>query len=81
MAEDEGDLDPVAVDGAVLGIGDGHRERDGLSPKANSPPSTGMSMLTVGAVLPTVIVVLAAALLPLESVTVSRAVYWPASCR
>ncbi len=46
-----------------------------LSPKANVPPSTGTLMVTVGAVLPTVIVVFAPLLLPLESVTVSLATY------
>ena len=48
-----------------------------VSPKANSPPSTGTSTVTVGEVLPTVIVVFADVLLPLESVTVRRAVYCP----
>ena len=44
-----------------------------LSPKANVPPSTGVVRVTVGEVLPTVIVVFAAPVLPLESVTVSLA--------
>ena len=48
-----------------------------LSPKANVPSSTGTLMVTVGAVLPTVIVVFALPSLPLESVTVSLAVYCP----
>ena len=48
-----------------------------LLPKANVPPSTGMSTMTVGAVFPTVIVVFADAALPLESITVSLAVNWP----
>ena len=41
-----------------------------LSPNANVPSSTGMSTSTVGAVLPTVIVVFAEPTLPLESMTV-----------
>ena len=48
-----------------------------LSPNANSPPSTGTLTVTVGEVLPAVIVVFADAVLPLESVTVSLAVYTP----
>ena len=44
------------------------------SPQLKKPPSTGVVTVTVGAVLPTVMVVFADALLPLESVTVSRAV-------
>ena len=47
------------------------------SPNANVPPSTGTVTLTVGAVLPTVIVVVLASVFPLESVTVSRAWYTP----
>ena len=49
-----------------------------LSPKANVPPSTGTLTVTVGAVLPTVIVVFADADFPLESITVSFAVNCPA---
>jgi DNA polymerase-3 subunit delta' len=45
------------------------------SPNAKVPLSTGEVIRTVGAVLPTVIVVLADPVLPLESVTVRRAVY------
>jgi hypothetical protein len=45
-----------------------------VSPKAKSPPSTGTVMFTVGDVFPTVIVVFAEAVFPLESVTVSLAV-------
>ena len=45
------------------------------SPNENRPPSTGVSMTTVGDVLPTVIVVFADVDFPLESITVSRAVY------
>ena len=49
-----------------------------FSPNANRPPSTGTLTFTVGEVLPAVIVVFAVAVLPLESVTVSLAVYTPA---
>ena len=49
-----------------------------LSPKANVPPSTGTVMFTVGAVLPTVMVVFADPTLPLESITESFAVNCPA---
>ena len=45
------------------------------SPKANVPLLTGDVIATVGAVFPTVMVVLAELVLPLESVTVSRAMY------
>ena len=45
------------------------------SPKAKVPPSTGVVTVTDGAVLPTVMTVLAKPVLPLVSVTVSRAVY------
>ena len=45
-----------------------------LSPNANSPPSSGRLTTTVGAVLPTVMIVLAAACSPDESNTVSIAV-------
>ena len=48
-----------------------------LSPKANVPPSTGTVSVTVGAVLPTVMVVFAEPTFPLESVTVSLAVNCP----
>ena len=44
-----------------------------LSPKANVPPSIGVVTVTVGAVLPTVIVVFAEPIRPFESVTVSFA--------
>ena len=47
------------------------------SPKANVPPSTGIVSVTVGDVLPTVIVVFAAPTFPLESVTVSLATGTP----
>jgi hypothetical protein len=43
-------------------------------PQLKKPPSTGRFTFTVGAVLPTVMTVLAEADLPLESVTVNRAV-------
>jgi hypothetical protein len=46
-------------------------------PNANVPPSTGALIVTTGAVLPTVMVVVAVADLPLESRTVSFAVYCP----
>ena len=48
-----------------------------LSPQVKKSPSSGVVIVTVGAVLPTVIVVVAVAVLPLESVTVSRAMYTP----
>ena len=47
------------------------------SPKANVPPATGVVTETVGLVLPAVITVLWAAVLPEESVTVSTAVKRP----
>ena len=43
-------------------------------PHSKKSPSTGVVTVTVGAVLPTVITVLADAVLPVESVTVRRAV-------
>jgi len=45
-----------------------------LSPQLKKPPSTGVVRFTVGAVLPTSIGMVAKAVLPLESVTVSFAV-------
>ena len=48
-----------------------------FSPNANVPSSTGTVTVTVGAVLPTVIVVFAEPILPLESITESFAVYCP----
>ena len=47
------------------------------SPKANVPPSTGVSTLTVGEVLPAVITTLAVADNPEESVTVRTTVRRP----
>ena len=43
-------------------------------PKSKKSPSTGVVIVTVGAVLPTVMTVLLESVLPVESVTVSRAV-------
>ena len=48
------------------------------SPKVKVPPSTGTVMVTTGAVFPTVMVVFADPTLPLESITESFAVNWPA---
>ena len=49
-----------------------------FSPNANVPPSTGTLTVTVGAVFPAVMIVFAAPVFPLESITVSFAVYRPA---
>ena len=59
--------------GAVLGVGDGDRVGD-RSPQSKKPPSTGAVMVITGAVLPTVMTVVLASVLPPESVTVSLAV-------
>ena len=70
VPEHEGHLDLVAVDrpssGSVTVTENGM-----FSPKANVPPSTGVVSVTVGDVLPTVIVVFAEPVFPLESVTVA----------
>ena len=73
MAEDERHRDVAAVDGAVLGIRDGHIERDVLA-EVEGPAVDRHVTVTVGAVLPTVIVVFATPILPLESITESFAV-------
>src|SRR5690348_5042126 len=49
-----------------------------LSPKENRPPSSGAPTLTVGLVLPTVMIVDRTDFWPDESVTVRMAVYRPA---
>ena len=67
----------AAVDRPVLRVAHGHRERDGVAEGEECRPRPGSVTVTDGAVLPTVMIVLANAVLPLESVTVSRAVYWP----
>ena len=53
--------EPVTVNGMVC-------------PKVKKSPSSGVLIVSVGAVLPTVITVLADAVFPVESVTVRRAV-------
>ena len=73
VGEHERDLDAVQSIGPSSGSVT-VTENGMLSPKANRPPSSGTVTVTVGAVLPAVIVVFADAVLPLESVTVSRAV-------
>ena len=45
-----------------------------VCPKVKKSPSSGVLIVSVGAVLPTVITVLADAVFPVESVTVRRAV-------
>jgi hypothetical protein len=49
-----------------------------VSPKANIPPAVGVVTVTVGDVLPAVIVALARSDLPPEDVTVNTTVYLPA---
>ncbi len=62
----------VASSGSVTVIRNGT-----VSPKENSLPLPGVSMTTVGAVLPTVTVTLAVPVAPCGSRTVSVAVYLP----
>ena len=74
VAEHEGDHDPVAVERPVLRVGDRHRVRDGVA-EGERPTVDRRLTVTVGDVLPAVIVALARSDLPDEDVTVSTTVY------
>jgi hypothetical protein len=66
---------PQSIDGSLGSVTD--TLHGSWSPKLKKPPLTGAVRVTVGAVLPTVIVAVAVALLPAELVTVSLAVCCP----
>ena len=80
MAEHERHRDVVAVDRRILGIGD----RDlvlQLVPEREQPAVQRRGHVTVGLVLPAVMIVLVDVRLPEESITVSTAVKRPRWCR
>ena len=74
VAEHVGHRDLRAVDRAVLGVGDRDAERHGVAEGRTAAPSPGVSIVTVGAVLPTLICTLAVPVAPCGSRTVSVAV-------